>query len=539
MTEEYTSVRDRTIDHLLAADPVAATSLGDHRFDSLLPDLSTDQVRDRIRQFEDDLTAVDAVDDEELSRDDAVDLEMLRTEVARRIFELREVARHTWDPMVWNPGTALYQLLHRDFAPQPDRLASVRDRLRLVPDVLATARHELGDMSGIHVETAIAQLNGTSTLITEQVQPLLDGAPEAVEAVVALQEFRDWLETELPRARRTPRLGERTYAGALWYALDDHTSAVRMLEAAEAHLDEVTAQLRETATRFLGESGSPQQVVRRALAAVADRAPTTAGTIRGIVEEAVRDTRAFLQRADLVTIPDIQVSVMDMPSIHRGVAVAYCDAPGPLEVQSLPTFIAVAPPPDSWSREQQDSFYREYNAMQLHDLTIHEGFPGHVLQLATAGSITAPVRRLAHSGTFIEGWAVFAEEIMIDRGYDPGGMEQSALALRLQQLKMQARMAINAILDVRVHTMEMTQDEALSLMMHRGFQEVGEALGKWRRAQLTAAQLPTYFVGYRAIREIAQDLRVLHADWSDRQIHDLMLGQGSIAPRHVRALLGI
>jgi hypothetical protein len=134
---------------------------------------------------------------------------------------------------------------------------------------------------------------------------------------------------------------------------------------------------------------------------------------------------------------------------------------------------------------------------------------------------------------------VFAEEVMIDRGYDPGGMEQSAFALRLQQLKMQARMTINAILDVRVHTMEMTETEALSLLMHRGFQEEGEALGKWRRAQLTAAQLPTYFVGYRAVREIAQDLRVLHADWSDRQIHDLILNQGSIAPRHVRALLGI
>jgi hypothetical protein len=113
------------------------------------------------------------------------------------------------------------------------------------------------------------------------------------------------------------------------------------------------------------------------------------------------------------------------------------------------------------------------------------------------------------------------------------------LAIRLQQLKMQARMAINAILDIRVHSMDMTEEEGLRLMTFRGFQEEGEAVGKWRRALLTAGQLPTYFVGYRAVRSIADDLRVLHPDWSDRQVHDLMLTRGSPAPRHLRTLIGI
>jgi len=123
--------------------------------------------------------------------------------------------------------------------------------------------------------------------------------------------------------------------------------------------------------------------------------------------------------------------------------------------------------------------------------------------------------------------------------YEPADAEAAVHAFRLQQLKMQARGVINAILDVSVHAQGMTEAEALALMQDRGFQEEGEAVGKWRRALLTAGQLPTYFVGYRRMASISGDLRVLHADWSDRQVHDLMLSKGSPAPRHLRTLLGI
>jgi uncharacterized protein (DUF885 family) len=242
-----------------------------------------------------------------------------------------------------------------------------------------------------------------------------------------------------------------------------------------------------------------------------------------------------------VTIPDTRVRIIEMPEIHRGVAVAYCDAPGPLEQADVDTFVAVSPTPSDWPSERVESFYREYNAVQLHDLTIHEAFPGHVLQLAHARQFTGStnVRRLGMSGVFVEGWAVYAEELMLDRGYSPDGSAEKRLALRLQQLKMQARMTINTILDIRVHTGDLEEPEAIDLMRSRGFQEEGEAVGKWRRALLTAGQLPTYFTGYLAVRSIANDLRILHPDWNDREIHDLMLSQGSPAPRHLRSLLGI
>jgi len=149
------------------------------------------------------------------------------------------------------------------------------------------------------------------------------------------------------------------------------------------------------------------------------------------------------------------------------------------------------------------------------------------------------VRTTFWSGPFVEGWAVYAEQLMVERGYDAGRGERGALAIRLQQLKMQLRMTINAILDVRVHTRGMTEDEGMRLMQVRGHQEEGEAAGKWRRALLTSTQLSTYYVGWAAVNDLVTDLRVANPGWTDRQIHDAVLAHGSPPPRHLRSLLGI
>ena len=195
-----------------------------------------------------------------------------------------------------------------------------------------------------------------------------------------------------------------------------------------------------------------------------------------------------------------------MPEINRGVAVAYCDPPGPLEPRPLPTFIAVSPTPSDWPADRVASFYREYNRHMVHNLMVHEAMPGHYLQLAHARRFTGStrVRAALWSGSFVEGWAVYAEELMADHEY-PG--EGDPAAVRMQQLKMQLRMVINAILDARVHAHGLTEAQAMALMTERGFQEEGEAAGKWRRAQLTSAQLSTYYVGYTEVSDLAARAR--------------------------------
>jgi hypothetical protein len=545
-TQAFRLLAEDSIDAALEADPVAATWLGDHRFDDRLPDYSSDALSARARTIDDQLTAIDAVDDVELDVVDLVDLEILRSRLQREAFEIEELRAAEWNPMLWNPGTALHLLLSRDFAPWQERLASIDARLSDIPRFLEQARATLTSMPQIHVETAIGQLAGTreliATYIGSQCQEHGSATPESLEvAVESVDEQLAWLEDRLPESTRSPRLNQRTYAGVLWHSLDDATNANHLLRDAEAHLDTVTEQMREVAAEYLDESVHAEKVVRRALEAIAQTSPVSDETVLGIVEHALERTTDFVRTHELVSIPEVSTQIIEMPEIHRGVAVAYCDAPGPLESATVPTYVAVSPTPAGWDPHQVASFYREYNGTLLHDLTIHEAMPGHVLQLAHAARLQTPtrVRRFGFSGVFVEGWAVYAEELMLDRGYSPADSRQSALAIRLQQLKMQARMAINTILDIRVHSMEMTEEEALRLMTFRGFQEEGEAVGKWRRALLTAGQLPTYFVGYRAMKSISDDLRVLHPDWSDQQTHDLMLSHGSPAPRHLRTLIGI
>ncbi|MFN8167566.1 MAG: DUF885 domain-containing protein [Candidatus Nanopelagicales bacterium] len=551
----FVALAARVVDGLLARDPVEATALGDHRFDDRLPDWSGGGVTESLATVDQALSAVDQVDDLALSTPSAVDLEILRSRLSGQKLALETLAEHTWNPLLANPGTALYLLGARDFAPADQRAASLLGRLRAIPAALDAARQQLGDMPRVHLETAVGQFRGTQGLVADQLGELLDAdaslrpaLDEArTEANAALEAHIGWMQDRLDSdlATRDPRLGPEKYAAKLWATLDAQLTPDQVLERAEGDLIRHEGEIARAAAQYLGEAEPPPDdagaLVRRALDAVASESPVDDATVLPLCEAAFAATTAFVREHDLVTIHDDPVQIVEMPEIHRGVAVAYCDPPGPLETAELPTFFAVSPTPADWDAARSASFYREYNARALHNLTVHEAMPGHVLQLAHSrrAQVTTPVRHAFWSGPFVEGWAVYAEQLMVERGYDAGLGERAALAIRLQQLKMQLRMTINAILDVRVHTRGMTEAEAMRLMQVRGHQEEGEAVGKWRRALLTSTQLSTYYVGYVAVSDLVRDLRAAQPSWSDRQLHDAVLAHGSPPPRHLRHLLGV
>jgi uncharacterized protein (DUF885 family) len=551
----FVALATRIVDGLLARDPVEATGLGDHRFDDRLPDLSSNGVEESLTTTDHALSAVDQVDDLALGTAAAVDLEILRSRLLGQKLALDTLGEHRWNPLVANPGTAVYLLLARDFAPRAERAASLLGRLDAIPAALEQARDSLDAMPRVHVETAIGQFRGTSSMLHTQLDPLLDAAPAlrpALEearaaAVGAIGAHVGWLQDALDsdHATRDPRLGPEKYAAKLWATLDAQLTPDQVLERAESDLIRIEGEIARAAAEYLGEVEPPPDdsgaVVRRALDAVAAEGPVADTTVLPLCRDAFAATTAFVREHDLVTIHADPVQIVEMPEIHRGVAVAYCDPPGPLETADLPTFFAVSPTPSEWGADRAVSFYREYNARMLHNLTVHEAMPGHVLQLAHSrrARVVTPVRQAFWSGPFVEGWAVYAEALMVERGYDAGLGDRAALAIRLQQLKMQLRMTINAILDVRVHTRGMTEAEAMRLMQVRGHQEEGEAIGKWRRALLTSTQLSTYYVGYVAVHDLVRDLRAAHPTWSDREIHDAVLGHGSPPPRHLRTLLDL
>ncbi|PZS27842.1 MAG: DUF885 domain-containing protein [Pseudonocardiales bacterium] len=531
------------IETALACDPANATYLGAHRYDKRLADPSVAASVARAAQVRAQLAALDMVTAG--PPDDAVDAAVLRTTLRAELFEHDRLKEADWNPMAYNPGAALDSLLTRDFAPWSTRCCALAARLELVPDYLSAARPRLADMSRIHVETAMAQLAGTVALIDAVPREARDQAPTlrarvesaAQRARRAVVEHRDWLATELSAATRDPRLGPALFADKLALTLDTDFAPEALLTRAEADLDLVRAQIIEEAGRIAGVAAPDATTVHEVLDRCAIDAPTNE-TVLTMCRDALADATAFVRELDLVTVHGDTISVVEMPEIERGVAVAYCRPAGPLEAVVLPTEFAVSPTPTDWSTEQVSSFYREYNLHMIHNLTVHEAMPGHALQLMHANRHRGPtpVRAVWSSGSFVEGWAVYAEELMAQHRYRSGSSPDAAGALRMQQLKMRLRTIINAIMDVRFHCDDLDDAAAMELMLGRGFQERGEAAGKWRRVQLSAAQLSTYYVGYCEVRDLVSDLRAARPAWSDRQLHDEVLRHGSPPVRHIRTL---
>jgi len=551
---EFARLAREYLDDRAERHPDAATGLGDHRFDARLPDPSAQALAAERRALDGWAARLAALDRGTLSAEHQVDASMMADSIARRVFEIDELREHTWNPLLANPGKAIYQLLARDFAPLPDRLGSVAGRLAEIPVVLAEARRQLGRMPRVHLETAIGQFDGTIALVSAQIDAALEeegSTPHSAAqlaqvrpaALEALTGHRAWLSAQLADADSNggfadPRLGPELFARKLSLTLNAAADADAILARAEADLDRVSEQITELAAHITGQIAGPAGpgVVRQVLDRLAGDVPADA-TILEFCRDALSAQTAFVTDRRLITVYDDPIELIPMPEIDRGIAVAYCDSPGPLEPDPQPTFIAVSPTPAGWPPERVASFYREYNRHMVHDLMVHEAMPGHYLQLQHSrrftGSDTA-IRAALRSGAFTEGWAVYAERVMAEHEY-PG--EGDPRAVRMQQLKMQLRMTINAILDARIHAHGMTEAEAMALMAGRGHQEEGEAAGKWRRAQLTSAQLSTYYVGYSETSDLAADLSAADPGQTDQQLHDRMLAHGSPPVRLLRTLI--
>jgi hypothetical protein len=539
----------------LEHDPVRASHLGVHTYDDRLPDPSAAAEDNRLRDVRSALAALDSLPTEDIGEPDAIDAEILRTALASELVAHTQLLEAQWNPMMHNPGRGIAVLLEREFAPLADRLFSVAGRLRATPGYLAAARARLdGPIPRLHAETALAQFRGTLAMLDSAVpaaaaQALARGAAQAAQGLAqpladaraAVLEHLRWLETVQAAATGVARLGPERFAAKLWLTLDTPMDAPTLLARAHGDLDRVSEQIVAEAGRLAGAARADAGTVREVLDRLAGDAPTGATILPG-ARTALHDAIVFTRDRGLVTVPEeleAMIEVIEMPEIDRGVAVAHCRPPGALETAPLPTFFAVSPAPASWSPQRVESFYREYNSHMLYDLAVHEGVPGHALQMSHARRYrgNTDVRRAYWSGTFTEGWAVYAEELVADHGFRADASGALAGALRMQQLKMQLRMIINAILDVRFHTGELAEGEAMTLMTERGFQEEGEAAGKWRRVQLTSTQLSTYYVGYLEVRDAIADLRAARPGASERKLHDEALSHGTVAPRHLREAL--
>jgi uncharacterized protein (DUF885 family) len=431
------------------------------------------------------------------------------------------------------------------------RLRSATGRLEVLPTFLAQARASLvpARVPKIHAETAAKQNPGLNSLIDEIVAK--KGALPAAEqarlvraadrAKVAVADYQQWLDKELvPNAGGEARIGAANYDEKLRLALNSTLTRQEIRPRAVAEIERMRSQMYQVAAQLLrGRPGAPptpatptpeqQQAVIEAGLAVVNADIPARDEVIPFAKKSLQEAEAFAKAHDIISFPNANFSVIEMPEFARGASVAYADMPGALEKDQR-GFYAVMPIPSDWTAEQSASFLREYNKWAIHELTLHEGIPGHLLQLAHANRYKSKLRAVLASGPMIEGWACYSEDVMADAGYqnrDPRYL--------LAHYKFLMRLPVNAIIDQDFHAGTLTREQAMDLMMKTAFQEEREAAGKWVRLQLSSAQLPVYFVGYQEWKDFRAAAE-RQPGFDLRKFHDAALGHGSPPVRFIRQL---
>ncbi|WP_295927867.1 DUF885 domain-containing protein [uncultured Xanthomonas sp.] len=553
----FAALSKRAVDTWMQLSPVGATQTGDHRYDSELDDLSAAGRQKSLDASKQLLAELDKLDVTKLSRENQVDAAILRNQLQSDIWNSEVAQGWATDPQVYNglAGGAIYGLMAREFAPLPERLKSATARMEKIPALFAQARANLDParVSEISAKTVAKQNRGILSIVDSFIVPHIQELPQAdaqrLQAAIdglkkAVTEQQTWLDqTLVPNAKGDFRLGAEKYDQKLKFALNSSLSRADIKQRAEAELTRVRQDMYGIARTVLKDKpGAPPLVdapsdeqQQKAIEAALELAYAQHPARDKVVEAAkasLADATDFVRKKDLVTLPDAPVDIILMPEFQRGVAVAYCDSPGPLD-KNLKTFYAVSPIPDDWTAQQADSFLREYNSRMIHLLSIHEGVPGHYVEGWHSAKFPSTLRGVLRSGVFAEGWAVYTERMMQEQGY----LDNDPL-FHLVQLKFYLRSIANALLDQGVHVDGWSKEQALHLMVHDTFQQQSEAEGKWVRAQLTSAQLPTYFVGVQEhldLRKAMQDK--LGTKFNLKTYHDQVLSYGAPPVRFVRELM--
>ena len=542
------------LDDYFRRHPTAATQAGDHQYDDRLEDLSPAARKADLAALKttlDELPKTIAYD--QLSRAGQIDFEIWQHSLEYDLWQADAVDPYATNPRMYNTyiSDSVFQVLTQSTLAKDRNVANAARRIAAIPKIVAAAKTNLKNPPRIVTEVAIKQNLGSIAFYEKDIFALTGETPAVSplagpcrDAVAALREYQLFLETELlPRSTGDWRIGRETFAAKLQRELNAGLTADEVIAEAEAEAIRVEREMYTIAKQqwgqlFPGKALPPDdEAGRRACTkAVLDELGKDHGEADELVDDArktVDRIKAFIRERNILTLPEPdRCKIIEMPEFQRGFSVAYLSPAPPLDPKADSVY-AVAPPPADWSAERKEAFFREYNRPMLQILTIHEAYPGHYVQLEYSNRNPSLIRKILYSGVYAEGWAVYTEQTMLDQGYGDGD-----LSLRLHQLKFYLRAVLNAILDHKMHCTEMTDAEALDLLIGRGFQTEGEAVGKVQRAKLSSCQLSTYFVGRTAFYRLRQSVERARGEAFDLgDYHEEVLNQGTIPVKYLPELV--
>ena len=488
-----------------------------------------------------------------LSESRRADWAILDSEFAASRWQLTELREWEWNPANYNVAEPFAKLLNTEFAPLDERLRLFSRRLQRVPEYYAAAARNLKQPTLEHTELAIQQNEGalqifdaelakhveSSSLSTGERRQLTQRAEAARTAIGNyLAVLREQLPTLKSGAASSFRLGRARYDKKFFYSIQTGDTAQGLYERAikekaalHTRMDLLADQLWPKYFPNLPPPSDRLEKIGRVIEKLSDQHVTREQFFPEI-EKQISQLAEWTTAHGLLTLdPDKPLRVRKTPPHQRGVALAGIDAPGPYD-PNAPTYYNVMPL-DEIEPQRADSLLREYNRWMLPILNIHEAIPGHYAQLVYANKSPSRIKAIFGNGAMVEGWAVYGERAMLESGYGDNTAE-----IWLIYSKWLLRSVVNTILDYSVHVLDMSQNDAKQLLVREAFQSEEEAVGKWRRVQLTSVQLTSYFAGYAAIYDLRERLkRERQGQFDLKAYHETFLSYGNAPVRIIRELM--
>lgn len=564
--DRLADLSDSFVNTTLSFSPSAATGVGLHQYqgqdlDNLLDDFSPAALDKQRKFYADFRSKLEALNAGGLSAEARADLILLQDQSAANLLELTEILSSMHNPTLYVEvlGNALYNCFVLEYAPKPDRIRNIIARLQKVPGFLNQAAINLTNSTDVWTGVAVDENQGNIDLVDKAIRAAVPAdltdsySAAAAPALAAMRKFQDYLKTSLSNRNNYDwRLGADKYKRKFAFVMESGVDATDMLTAAERDLQKVRAQMLAIAlplhkqmlpahdehTDLAGEERE-NRVVGEVLDKIAERHSSR----ESYMDDARKDldeARAFVEAKHLMTLPGRgNLQVIPTPEFMRGGYPVGGFSPAPPLEPKLGAFYWVTPIPADWPKEKVESKLREYNFYKLKLLTIHEAMPGHYVQAEVAASIEPRSRRVLRSvlgnGPYIEGWGQYSEQAMLDEGF-----LNHAPEMELTFAKEQLRVISNAILDIRLQMLGMSDQEAFDLMEKRTFQEHTEAVEKLQRAKLSSCQLPTYYVGFNAWLKLRDDYRRSKGGaFNLAEFHDRALKVGAVSMPGLRAVLGL
>ncbi len=542
----FTVYEGAFLDALWKHEPDWATSVGYHKYDSLLY-APSNKTRDKMLDF--DKVQLDSLDHypvEKLSQDNRIDYYIIQNQLQYSQWQITTLKQYMWDPSQYNVIGSFATILNEHYAPLDKRLRNFYEKMAFIPEYYKEAEKQIKDPVIELTNLAEEQLTGGSGVFEKDFADSLSKTkiPEAEKklmldrataSVTAIKGFVDWLKNMKNDHPRSFRLGKELYDDKFKYVLQSQYTSQQVFNAAMERKKYVHREMAKLSKqlwpKYFGTKAMPKDsldLIGELLDTISTQ-HTTVAEFQSTIENTIPKLTSFVRTKDLVTLDASKpLIIRKEPAYMAGVAGASMSSPGPYDKDGNSYYNVGSLA--GYSPEKAESYLREYNNYTLQILSIHEAIPGHYVQLIYANQSPSLIKSVLGNNAMIEGWAVYGEQMMIDNGYDSTEPE-----MRLMWYKWHLRSVCNTILDYGVHAGGMTKPDAIKLLTHEAFQQQAEAENKWIRVTETSVQLDCYFTGYKEIMDLREAWKKDQGDkYNLKDFNEKFLSYGSAPVKYIK-----